>query len=93
MELYHYYFFFIKFLIIIMTILILFNKSPFDGKYYILIESIFKISLGLFIILYFYGNNCNNLNYYDRLLIIITGFILIFTVKYKNLYNLYINKK
>ena len=94
MYLYHYYFFLIKILLLILIVLMLLQKIPYKGKYYILLESIFKFSLGLFIILYFSNNNCNTLNKHDRLLIIISGFILIFLVDYKDIYRLfYKNKK
>ena len=58
---------------------------PINGKYYTIIESLFKFSLGLFIIIYFSNKNLN-VDRHDRILFYIAGVVLIAMVNYKELY-------
>ena len=86
---YHLYFYLLKILILIFIGLISLKIINVKNKYYIIIESIFKFSLGLFIIIYFSMNKNNNiiLPKHDRIIIILSGFILILLVDYKNIIN------
>ena len=56
------------------------------------IDSIFKFSLGLFIIIFFSTNNFDKLSKEDRVLIILSGFILIILIDYIALINILFNK-
>ena len=58
---------------------------PINGKYYTIIESLFKFSLGLFIIIYF-SNKKLNVDRHDRILFYIACVVLIAMVNYKALY-------
>lgn len=63
-----------------------------NNKIYILIDSIFKISVGLFIIIFFSTNKNLIIDNHDRILIILSGFILILLVDYISIINIILNK-
>ena len=85
MKSYHYFFYILKLLILIAILLMRLGLVPINGKYYTIIESLFKFSLGLFIIIYFSNKNLN-VDRHDRILFYISGVVLIAIVNYKELY-------
>jgi hypothetical protein len=64
---------------------------PIKNKIFIIIDFIFKISFGAFIIIFFTINKYDNLENYDRLLIILSGFILILLIDYIEVINVIFN--
>lgn len=78
MKTYHLYFYFLKIILIIILCLIGLNIIKTDSKIYILVHTVFRFSLALFIILFFtinkYAKEC--LDIHDRILFIIAGVIL-----------------
>ncbi len=83
MELYLYYFIVLKIIITIGLLLIFLGKVRHDGPVFTILDTIFKVSLGLYIILFFGYNKVPNVNPHDRLLLIVSGFILLATINYK----------
>ena len=79
---YHLYFYILKFIILILIAMISLKIIPLQNKLFILIDFIFKISLGLFIIIFFSTNKYDNLEKHDRILFILAGFILILLIDY-----------
>jgi hypothetical protein len=79
MKTYHLYFYFLKIILLIIICLIGLKFINIDSKIYILIHTIFKISLGLFLILFFSINKSSKkcLDIHDRILFIIAGVILL----------------
>jgi hypothetical protein len=65
---------------------------PVKNKIFIIIDFIFKISLGLFIIIFFLKSKNDNLYVHDRLLFIMSGFILILLIDYIQLINVIFNR-
>lgn len=61
------------------------------NKLFILIDFVFKLSFGAFIIIFFSCNKYDNLEKYDRLLIILSGFILILLIDYIEVINVIFN--
>ena len=61
-------------------------------KLFILIDFIFKLSLGIFIIIYFSKNNFIKLSKEDRILFVLSGFILILLIDYIEVINVVFNK-
>ena len=53
MQNYHLYFYFLKFIILLLIAMMSLKIIKVNGKIYILIDSIFKFSIGLFIIIFF----------------------------------------
>ena len=84
MKSYHYFFYILKLVILIAILLSRVGLIPVDGKYYIIIESIFKFSLGIFIIIYF-SNKDLNVERHDRILFFISGVVLISMIDYNKL--------
>ena len=64
---------------------------PIKGKYYIIVQDLFKISLGIFIIIYFSNKNLH-IDKHDKNLFFVIGIILISMVNYNELYE-FIKKK
>jgi hypothetical protein len=89
---YHLFFYILKFIILSLIILLSLKIIPIRNKIFILIDFIFKISLGLFIIIFFSSrNNTNSLNKHDRILFVISGFILILLIDYIQVINVVFN--
>lgn len=87
MELYMYYFIVIKTLVLIGMIMIFLGKVPEEGPVFVLLDTIFKISLGLYIILFFGYNKVPQIDKHDRMLLVISGFILLATIPYKEAFH------
>jgi len=92
MKIYHIYFYILKIIILILLVLIFLKVIKIKNKIFILIDFIFKFSLGIFIILFFSTNSTLKLNKEDRLLIIISGFILIILIDYIRVINIIFDK-
>jgi hypothetical protein len=84
MKPYHYFFYTLKFIILIALVLIRFGLIPVNGKYYIIIDSLFKFSLGIFIIIFFLNNELN-VERHDKILFFISGAVLILMIDYHQL--------
>jgi len=78
-----YYFIVLKILISIGILLIIFGKVKSDGPIYTILDTVFKVSLGIYIILFFGYNKVPGVNPHDRLLLIVSGFVLLITINYK----------
>lgn len=92
MKAYHIYFYLLKLIILILVALISLKIIPTRNNFFIIIDSIFKLSLGLFIIIFFSTTNIDKLLKEDRILIVLSGFILILLIDYISLINLFYNK-
>ena len=79
MKTYHLYFYFLKIILFVFICLIGLKIIDTDSKIYILVHTLFKISLALFIILFFSINKSAKacLDIHDRILFIIAGVILL----------------
>jgi len=91
MKVYHLYFYILKLVILILFTLMLLKIIPIKGKYFIILDTLFKFSLGLFIIIFFSTKKLE-IDKHDRMLIIISGFILLLLIDYIHLINVLFNK-
>jgi hypothetical protein len=91
MKVYHLYFYILKILILILFSLMLLKIIPVKGKFFIIIDTLFKFSLGLFIIIFFTTKKLD-IDKHDRIIIIISGFILLLLIDYMHLVNILFNK-
>lgn len=91
MKSYHLYFYIIKITLLIIIALISLKIIPVKNKLYTLIEFVFKLSFGLFIIIFFTINNNLNINQEDKVLIILCGFILILLIDYIHIIDILTN--
>ena len=87
MKRYHLIFFILILLILLLIALISLKIIPVRNKIFVLIDFVFKLSFGAFIIIFFSMNKYDNLENYDRLLIILSGFILILLIDYIEVIN------
>ena len=92
MKLYHMYFFLLKLFILLTIVLISLKIIKVKNKFLIIIDFIFKLSLGIFIIIYFSSNNFNKLTKEDRILFVLSGLILILLIDYIEVINIILNK-
>jgi len=92
MKNYHIYFYILKLSILLLIILMSLKIITIKTKLFIIIDSIFKLSFGIFIIIFFLKNNSVKLEQYDKILIILSGFILILLIDYIELINILLNK-
>lgn len=88
---YHIYFYILKFAILIMIALMSLKIIPIKNKLFVLVDSIFKISLSIFIIIFFTTKKFVGLDNHDRLLIILSGFILLLLIDYIKVINIIFN--
>ena len=81
---YHIFFAILRILVLIQLILVVFAKQTFSPIIKLLIDSVLKLSLGLFIILFFYFNNVG-LDPWDIYVLQFSGILVIVTVDYSSL--------
>jgi hypothetical protein len=92
MKNYHIYFYGLKLLVLTLIALMSLKIITVKTKIFILIDTLFKLSLGIFIIIFFLKNNSIKINEDDRILIILSGFILILLIDYIEVINILFNK-
>jgi len=78
------YFLFLKVFVIIQFILVLIKKENEETVTFLISDMLFKVSIGLFLILFFWFNHVD-LEVYDKLIIAFGGTLLIFDAVYTNL--------
>jgi hypothetical protein len=92
-KLYHFYFFILKLAILMcisfISLKIIVLENGFKSNIMIIIDAIFKFSIGLFMILFFSHDNCKVLDTNDRILLILTGFILILLIDFIKIYKIF----
>lgn len=89
MHFYHYFLIFIKAIVSVQFVMIfLLKKESSESKLFIITDSIFKISIALFVISYFYLLNKESpINYHEKSFFVAAGVLLLLDVEYEKLYN------
>jgi hypothetical protein len=85
MKAYHIYFLFLKFLLIVQTILILLQKENPNQISYVAGDIVFKMSLGIFLIVFFNFSKLPDMDFYDKLIASFAGVLLTFDAVYVSL--------
>jgi len=85
MKWYRIYFFILKFLVVIQFLFLLFKKGAQDSSLYLASDIIFKGSVGLFLMLYFFVHTLPDLDSFDRIIICFGGSLLVFDALYNDL--------
>ena len=97
MEFYHGFFYLLKLSILIIIILMSLKIIELNDNYMIIIDSVFKFSLGIFILYFFSIHKFHNMDDNDRILIILSGLILLLLINYIKFFDslkiLYKNEK
>ena len=86
MKQYHILFFLFKFFILCIVGMIALHVISVDQHIMIFIDSLFKLSVGFFLIFFFSTNQTCQIDKYDRILFIFTGLILLLLIDYPYLY-------
>jgi hypothetical protein len=77
------FFILVKLLFIIQFIFIIFGKHSEDTTTYLLTDFIFKMSIGIYLMLFFYLNNVTDIYLWDKVVISFAGTLL----SYDSFYN------
>ena len=81
---YHIFFVMLRLLIAIQIVLVIFKKKSFSPMIKVLIDSVLKLSLGIFIIFFFYFNNVG-LDPWDIYVLQFSGILVIVDIDYGSL--------
>jgi len=82
MTIFHIYLIFLKVAFVVQFILIIMKKQDHHGIVFIVSNMVFKISIGLFIMIYFLLHDIKQMDYYDKMIIGFAGTILIYDAFY-----------
>jgi len=85
MKAYHIYFILLKTIIFIQMALVVLKKQTTDSKLYIVSDTIFKISIALYLFIFFIVNNFPGLDFEDTILLRFAGVILLYDIDYSGL--------
>jgi hypothetical protein len=85
MKHYQAYFIFLKIIVVIQFVLVLLKKQTRDSKIYILTDTMFKISVALYLFLFFTLNSFPGLDWQDVLIIRFSAMILLYDIDFNGL--------
>ena len=85
MKHYHAYFILLKIIIGIQFVLVTLKKQSRDSKIYIFTDTIFKISVALYLFLFFTLNTFPGIDWQDVLIIRFSGVILLYDIDFNGL--------
>jgi hypothetical protein len=85
MKAYQIYFIVVKLLIMTQIIAVLLKKQTRDSNYYILSDTVFKLSTGLYLILFFQIHSFPGLDFEDTLILRFSGIIILLDIDYYGL--------
>uniref|UniRef100_A0A6C0ANT3 Uncharacterized protein n=1 Tax=viral metagenome TaxID=1070528 RepID=A0A6C0ANT3_9ZZZZ len=84
MKVYHIFFVILRLLVAIQVVLVVFKKKSFSPSIKVIIDSVLKLSLGLFIIIFFYFHNVG-LDPWDIYVLQFSGILIIVDIDYASL--------
>lgn len=79
---YHLYFILLKVLVVIQTILIIFKLEKANHLTYVISDTMFKLSIGAFIIYFFLTTTIPGTEFHDMIVLYYAGVLLIFDAVY-----------
>lgn len=89
MKLYQVYFFFLKAIVLLQVLLTAGNFKVKDSPFFAIVDTIFKISLGLFLGIYFWFFTPKGLDWEDGFIVSIGGFLILTEIEFQPLIQLY----
>ena len=89
MRLYQLYFFVLKGLILLQLVLSAANFRVKDSPLFAIVDSIFKLSLGLFLGFFFWPYPPKGMNWEDGLIVSIGGFLILLQIEFGPVVQLY----
>ena len=82
---YHIYFILLKIIVGIQVILVFLKKTTEDSEIYIVTDTIFKISVALYLFLFFMIHSFPGLEFEDTVILRFSGMILLYDIDYSGL--------
>ena len=82
---YHIYFIVLKIIVAIQVGLVFLKKTTEDSEIYIVTDTIFKISIALYLFLFFIINSFPGLDFEDTVILRFSGMILLYDIDYSGL--------
>jgi hypothetical protein len=92
MKAYQLYFYILIFCFLFIFLSISLKLININDNFKLIIDSIFKFSIGVFIIIFFL-NKKNKIDNNDRILFILIGFIILLFINYIKIINIFLKKK
>lgn len=89
---YQIYFYLLIFCILFIISAISLKFIDTNNNFKLIIDSIFKFSIGIFIIIFFLNKKNNKIDNNDKMLFILIGFIILLLINYIQLINIIIKK-
>ena len=85
MRAYHAYFFLLKALVVIQFALVYLKKQSKDSRFYILSDTVFKISIAIYLFVFFWIFDIPSIGWQDKILLRFSGMILLYDIDYPGL--------
>lgn len=92
MRAYQWYFFILKGLILLQLVLTAAGFRVKDSPFFAIVDSIFKVSLGLFLGFFFWPYPPKGMNWEDGLIVSIGGFLILTQIEFEPIVKLYENR-
>jgi hypothetical protein len=89
MQFYQGYFFFLKIVVLAQVVLTALGFEVAKSPMFAIVDTVFKISLGLFLGIYFWLFRPKGINWEDGLIISVGGFLILTEIRFKPLLELY----
>lgn len=89
MKLYQWYFFVMKGIILLQVVLVSAGFRVKDSPFFAIVDSVFKISLGLFLGFFFWPYPPKGMNWEDGLIVSIGGFLILLEIEFEPIVKLY----
>lgn len=82
---YHIYFILLKILVVIQVVLVFLKKMTEDSEIYIVTDTIFKISVALYLFIFFIVNSFPGLDFEDTVILRFSGMVMLYDIDYTGL--------
>ena len=89
MQLYQVYFFVLKIVVLAQVVLLSLGYKVAESPMFAIVDTVFKISLGLFLGIYFWLFRPKGINWEDGIIISVGGFLILTEVKFGPLMEIY----
>jgi len=89
MKLYQAYFFFLKAVVLLQVILLATGHKVKESSLFAVVDAVFKVSLGLFLGIYFWLFRPKGIEWEDGIIISIGGFLILTDIQFEPLMKLY----
>ena len=89
MQFYQIYFFFLKVVVLAQVVLMALGFEVAKSPMFAIVDAVFKISLGLFLGIYFWLFRPKGINWEDGLIISVGGFLILTEIRFEPLLKIY----